>query len=228
MTKSYTALFALLVSSFFSIAQVDTVFSSLPDTTKAKFDSLIFKTGKVMLKDGLAELTVPTGFKYLDSEQSSYVLTQLWGNPESETMGMLFPEYANNYYPSTWAIEFSYDDEGHVKDDDAKDIKYDELLKTMQEETKASNEARVKEGYEAVELLGWASPPFYDKAAKKLHWAKRLKFGETDEETLNYNIRVLGRKGVLVLNAIGGMDDLTAIKSNINPILAAVEFTKGN
>lgn len=228
MTKSPLALFVLLVSCLFSSAQVDTLFTSLPDSTKAKYDSLIFKTGKVLLKDGLAEINVPKGFKYLDAEQSKYVLNQLWGNPDSETLGMLFPEYANNFIPSTWAIELSYDDEGHVKDDDAKDIKYDELLKTMQDDTREGSKSRVEAGYDAVELVGWASPPYYDQEAKKLHWAKKLRFGDSEEETLNYNIRVLGRKGVLVLNAIGGIEDLATIKNNINPILASVEFTKGN
>jgi uncharacterized membrane-anchored protein len=55
-----------------------------------------------------------------------------------------------------------------------------------------------------------------------------LHFEGDSAETLNYNIRVLGRKGVLVLNAIGSMDDLDVIKSNINPILANVNFTEGN
>ena len=29
---------------------------------------------------------------------------------------------------------------------------------------------------------------------KVLHWAKEIKFGETDGTTLNYNVRILGQK----------------------------------
>ena len=37
---------------------------------------------------------------------------------------------------------------------------------------------------------------------------EQIKFGDTEENTLNYNIRVLGRKGVLVLNFIAGMESI--------------------
>jgi uncharacterized membrane-anchored protein len=35
-----------------------------------------------------------------------------------------------------------------------------------------------------------------------MYWAKEINFGGDSENTLNYNIRVLGRKGVLLLNFI--------------------------
>ncbi|MCX6199518.1 MAG: DUF2167 domain-containing protein [Bacteroidetes bacterium] len=141
---------------------------------------------------------------------------------------MIFPEEADNITPTTWAIEITYDEDGHVKDDDAKDIKYDELLEQMQKEVKEINPERKKQGYPTFQLTGWASPPYYDEQEKKLHWAKRILFEGDSTETLNYNIRVLGRKGVLILNAIGTMDQLAEIKSQINPILANVNFNDGS
>jgi len=45
---------------------------------------------------------------------------------------------------------------------------------------------------------------------------------------LNYNIRVLGRKGVLVLNFIAGMDQLPEIQSNLNNVLAMADFDDGS
>ncbi len=185
-------------------------------------------TGTITIGNNLATLEIPKGFKYLDAEQSSYVLHDLWGNPPSETMGMIFPSDANEFIPATWAIEISYDNDGHVKDDDAKDIKYDELLKDMQEQITDNNPERKKQGYPTFELTGWASPPYYDSENKKLHWAKKLLFEGDSTETLNYNIRILGREGVLVLNAIGAIEQLNEIKSNINPVLASVNFKEGN
>jgi uncharacterized membrane-anchored protein len=77
--------------------------------------------------------------------------------------------------------------------------------------------------------MGWASQPFYDSERKVLHWAKELRFSDSDgENTLNYNVRVLGRKGVLVLNAIGGMSQLPAIKKDINGVLGMVSFSPGS
>jgi uncharacterized membrane-anchored protein len=185
-------------------------------------------TGTVTLGSNLAKFNIPKGFKYLNPEQSKYVMHDLWGNPPSETLGMIFPEEANEYIPTTWAIEISYDNDGHVKDDDAKEIKYDELLEQMQEGIKEANPERKKQGYSTVEILGWASQPYYDEKEKKLHWAKRLRFEGDSSETLNYNIRILGREGVLVLNAIGSMEQLDQIKANVSPVLASVNFSDGN
>ena len=118
--------------------------------------------------------------------------------------------------------------QGHVKDDDAEDIDYDDLLKQMKKDSKAYNQEREEAGYPAIELVGWASPPYYDKADKKLHWAKELKFGGYEEHILNYNIRILGRKGFLVLNVIGDMTHLDDIKENIDLVLGSVSFNDGN
>ncbi len=44
---------------------------------------------------------------------------------------------------------------------------------------------------------------------------------------MNYNIRVLGRKGFLVLNAIGDIGVLGKVQEDIDPILASVDFNPG-
>ncbi len=44
--------------------------------------------------------------------------------------------------------------------------------------TASASEERVKQGFPAIRLVGWASPPFYDRAEHKLHWAKELAFGD--------------------------------------------------
>lgn len=78
-------------------------------------------------------------------------------------------------------------------------------LRTMQHATRDANPERAKAGYATVELVGWAEAPRYDSVAHKLYWAKDLKFTDDSAHTLNYNIRVLGRRGVLVLNAVASM-----------------------
>jgi uncharacterized membrane-anchored protein len=45
---------------------------------------------------------------------------------------------------------------------------------------------------------------------------------------LNYNVRILGRKGVLVLNAVAAMADLPEVKKNIEPVLASFTYSDGN
>jgi hypothetical protein len=53
-----------------------------------------------------------------------------------------------------------------------------------------------------------------------LYWARELKFGEQPVNTLNYNIRVLGRKGVLVLNFIANMDQQAVADTSLDAVRA--------
>ena len=189
--------------------------------------SLHYQQGHVVLPGGISELEVPNGFRYLDSAQSRTVLTRYWHNPDGTSLGMLFPAKLNPLDENAWAYVIEYDPSGHVKDDAADDINYDDLLKEMREDLVDANKERTAAGYEAVELVGWASSPYYDKATHTLHWAKTLKFGGSPDNTRNYNVRVLGRKGVLILNAVGSEQQLADIKASIPGLLGAVSFAKG-
>jgi uncharacterized membrane-anchored protein len=193
------------------------------DSVNATFT---YKTGIIQLGNG-AVLDVPKGFRYLDEAQSHRVLEDLWGNPEAATLGLLVPDSTAPMTPGCWVFDISFEQIGYVKDEDADKIDYDDLLKKMKEETVEGNAERKKQGYEPIEFIGWASTPYYDKEKKTLHWARELKFGDNEDHTLNYNVRILGRKGVLFMNAIGRMGDLGAIKQNIPAILAATNFEKG-
>jgi uncharacterized membrane-anchored protein len=187
-----------------------------------------YEHGTVALKNGIAKINVPTGFKFLNSEQATFVVTDVWGNPPQEVQGLIMPENSKVTDASSYAFIVQWDEMGYVKDDEADKINYDDLMKDMQEGEDEENEQRKAEGYESVKLVGWASKPFYDKEHKVLHWAKEIKFGEGGENTLNYNVRILGRKGVLILNAVAGMSQLDLVKKDIVNVLNIVEFTEGN
>ena len=189
--------------------------------------SLRYQTGHLTLPGGVGELTVPAGYRYLDSAQSRRVLTKYWHNPDGTSLGMLFPKDKGPLDEHSWAYVIEYNPMGYVKDDDAKDINYTELLADMQKETEEENPEREKSGYEAIHLMGWGATPYYDKAQHTLHWAKLLRFGSGPDSTLNYNVRLLGRKGVLVLNAVASPEQLPEIKASIPGLLANVSFAKG-
>jgi uncharacterized membrane-anchored protein len=191
--------------------------------------TLKYQRGEVVLKNGLATLRVPDGVEFLNGPVAHTVLVKLWCNPPMpDPLGLLMPVNTGPLSPDSWAVIITYEEEGYVKDKDAEKIDYTDLLKQMQKDVRAANPEREKQGYAAVELVGWAAPPHYDKAVHKLYWAKQLKFGGGNEDTLNYNIRILGRRGVLVLNAVAAMAQLPEIERNAPTILAAVDFNPGN
>ncbi|HCT40990.1 MAG TPA: DUF2167 domain-containing protein [Moraxellaceae bacterium] len=201
-----------------------------PQFDAAAFDaSLNYRTGRIVLPNGKAELNLGDSFRYLSPADTDRLLVEAWGNPKSDpTQGMIIPANVSPLEASGWGVVVEYEDSGHVSDADANDINYDELLVSMQKDTKANNEAREKAGFGSIDLVGWASKPYYDETAHRMHWAKELKFSESDGNTLNYNIRVLGREGVLVLNAISGMNQFAAIKPDLERVVRVAEFTPGN
>lgn len=191
--------------------------------------SLNIQTGKVVLGDNLATLDLPEQLVFLGSEDAERVLVDAWGNPpDSELpLGMILPAGVSPFSDDSWAVTVEFEEKGFVSDEDAADIDYDEMLASLKEETEENNAWRAENGYESVQLIGWAAAPHYDAEGKKLYWAKELKFGESDE-VLNYNIRVLGRKGVLVLNFIAGMNQLPEIEEHLPMVLAMTEFNQGS
>ena len=198
--------------------------------TAAEFEaSLKYQQGEIKLTGGKATLQVPEGFRYLDPANTQRVLEQAWGNPDgSGTLGMLFPADVGPTDEAGWGVVITYQDDGHISDEDADSINYEELLTNMQAETEEANKERVQAGYEPISLVGWAEIPRYDQTTKKMYWAKELKFGDSGEHTLNYNVRVLGRDGVLVLNAVAGTDQLSTITGSMQDVIAFSNFTAGN
>jgi uncharacterized membrane-anchored protein len=201
---------------------------------QARLDSINaafrYQTGSISLTKGLGTLKVPAGMRFLDAEQSRKVLVKLWGNPESaaeDVEGMLFPADKGPVDDNSWAFVVSYEAMGYVKDDDAADIDYDKLLKEMQEDIEEGNEARKEAGYPGMELLGWAATPHYDKTTHTLHWAKKIQFEGSSSPTLNYDVRVLGRKGVLSLNAVADPMQLGLVQAQIPAVVKATDFTQG-
>jgi len=212
-------------------AQPDTTdTNALPPKIVALLKSLKYQQGEIDLRGGLAKLTVPTNFNYLGPDDTETVLVKLWGNPpdEQKPLGLLIPAGMTPLNSNAWVVTIEYSEEGFVKDDDANKINYDELLQKMQKGVAEENKERQKAGYPSVQLLGWAAPPHYDPTTHKLYWAKKLKFEGEDGDTLNYNIRILGRRGVLELTAVANVDQFDVIDRQTPEILGMVDFKQGS
>ncbi len=217
-----------LVADFSLRAQDDT--NKVPAEIISALKSLKYQQGVIDLHDGLARLTVPPQFNFLGPDDAETVLVKLWGNPPSDQkpLGLLIPAGMNPFSSNVWVVTIDYSEDGYVKDDDASKINYDDLLKQMKKSIADENKLRHDKGYPTLTLVGWAAPPHYDAATHKLYWAKDLKFEDETNDTLNYSIRMLGRKGVLELNAIAGINQLAEIDQQTPQILAMVDYKEGN
>ncbi len=190
---------------------------------------LVFETGKVVVGEDLATIDLPQGFKYLQKRGAREVVEKFWGNPPNPTLlGLILPKGESLLGKKSWAIIVSFEEDGYVSDDDAGSMDFDEMLTQIQEGEVEVNKRRKKLGYQTVHLVGWGEKPHYDAKSKKLFWAKELAFEGEEEHILNYNVRCLGRRGVLVLNAVSTMDRLKDVAEGSKAILSKVEFKKGN
>jgi uncharacterized membrane-anchored protein len=219
--------FLVMLSALLAVLSM-TVDAQEQITAEEFLASLNLQKGTITLPGGVANLALPEGFHYLSPEDTERVLVTAWGNPPgNETLGMLVKGPADILAEDSWAVVIGYEEDGFVPDEDAGSIDYAELLASMQASSRETNAARTEAGYEEVELLGWAATPRYDKSANKLYWAKELRFGDIPVNTLNYNVRILGRTGVLVLNLVATMPQLDEIEAAIPTVLAMTNFNPG-
>ncbi|SMR82337.1 Uncharacterized membrane-anchored protein [Aliiroseovarius halocynthiae] len=201
----------------------------LTEEDRALVQSLDFITGDVVVGGNLATLSLDGKFFYLNPADTAHVLQKIWGNPPSDGgLGMVFPVESSPLHSSGWGMELWFEDIGYVDDKDAQDQDYDAILKDLQAEVREANEWRQENGYESLRLIGWAEDPTYDPEARVVYWAKELEFGGSPDHTLNFNMRVLGRKGVLVQNFIASMDELPSVKNALPSVIAMTEFNEGH
>ncbi len=189
-------------------------------------DSIHGQKGIVNHPNHHFDIQVPEGYVYLDHEKATRLLVDYWGNPEDEDiLGVLVSDTVNIYVNAEIAYLIYYMDSGYVSDKDAKDIDYDDLLAELKKEAKQSSD-NLSEEYAKYELVDWALEPRYDTDKKILVWAKHLRFGG-EQEILNYDIRILGKQGVVVMQAVASMDDCDKVVADEGLIASSARFTSG-
>jgi uncharacterized membrane-anchored protein len=165
---------------------------------------------------GIAQIEVPAGFDFIDGE-GTRAMMKAYGEPVSgRELGLIMPTN------SEWSVIFEFNDVGYVKDDDKNKLDADKLLASFKEGTEEANKERVSAGHPALEIIGWEQPPHYDESTHNLEWAIRATSG--GREILNYNTRLLGRKGVMEVVLVVNPQDLSATLPQFKNLLASYSF----
>lgn len=231
ITLTLAAAGAVFAQDSLTAAELEELYAE--EQVYTDIDSLIdafrFETGEIVVANGVATLRVPERFKFLAAEQAYHLVVDVWENPPGITedmLGVIMPADAGVYADVPSYIVY-YEPIGYVTDAEADGIDYDAKLKDMLKEDSLANAQRKEAGYSGLQLLGWASAPFYDKRHRALHWAKEMRSEGESRNVLNYNIRILGRQGVLVINAVSSMDHLDEVKAGLPVILAMASFNDG-
>lgn len=194
-------------------------------------DRLEHHTGVIALPAAHPRLNLGQDYYFLDAAAAKRVLTEGWGNPPEAgdgVLGMIVPTQFKPLDAASWGAVITYQDVGYVSDKDAREIDYAKLLEQMREAEGDSNARRKEAGYPTIHLAGWAERPSYDPARHVAIWAQDLAIGDGDAHSLNYDIRLLNRQGVLSLNVISSMADLQAVRSAAGSIAQAAVFDPGS
>lgn len=187
-------------------------------------------TGDIALTEAKATLHLGGAYYFLGPEDSRKVLVDAWGNPPSaadNVLGMVFPKGAKFYEPDVWGAVVTYEGTGYVSDDDARTADYGELMTQMQQGQEDANSSRKEQGYPALHLVGWAQQPTYDATRHSVVWAQNLRSEGATKNGLNYDVRLLGRNGVLSLNMLSSMDQLADVNAAAGNLARAASFDSG-
>lgn len=177
---------------------------------------------KVSLGDK-AEVDLPAGYLFAGGEDTRRLM-MMNGNPSSgREMGLIAPEAEE----VAWFIVFEWDEAGYIKDDEKDEIDADALLETIKEGTEAANEQRKEMGASPMHVLGWYEKPHYDQATHNLVWAINGKSEGDTENTINYDIRLLGRRGYMSATLVTSPGEMAAALPEVNSLLAAYTFKPG-
>ncbi len=167
----------------------------------------------------VARVELPAGFVFLDGKDYRTMLKAEGEPVTGNEAGFL---KATN---QDWSVVFEFSDIGYVKDDDKDKLDADKLLESIKQGTAEANKTRVKAGHPPIQVVGWDIPPRYDAATHNLEWAIR---GSVEgEPILNYNTRLLGRKGVMEVVLIVQPEQLQETLPRFRELLSGFAYQTG-
>lgn len=174
---------------------------------------------------GQAELALPQGYGYLPTAQAVRLLKAMGNRPGEDVAGMVLPLGSDDQ----WFIVVRYVAAGYIKDDDARDWKSDDLLKSIREGTEENNKDRRQRGLPELEVLGWVEAPHYEADSHRLVWSlsSRAKGGQADDNGVNYNTLALGREGYVSMNLVADLKSVEALKPQAKMLLSKLNFNDG-
>ncbi|HYH97771.1 DUF2167 domain-containing protein [Hyalangium sp.] len=164
-------------------------------------------------------LDVPEEHVYLDKSIAAKVLEQNGSFHHDNLLGLVVSKEEK----APWFVVIRYEDEGFIKDEE--ELDGNEILDAIKEGQEAANEERVQRGFKALRIGDWTEAPHYDRTKHHLIWALNA---STDEGTsVNYNTRVLGRRGYVSLNLVVDPEHLEPSKPHVVKLLQSTTFNQG-
>ncbi|SFB15894.1 Uncharacterized membrane-anchored protein [Collimonas sp. OK607] len=188
---------------------------------------LVQGPGKIEFNDQ-ATFSLPQDYGFVPAAAAARYLRAV-GNviDDKSLIGVIVPTTQNG----NWFVTVEFKKDGYVRDDDARDWKADDMLKSLRDGTEQANASRKERGIPEVEVGGWAEAPAYDAATHRLVWSLIVRdkgeVANSAQTGVNYRTLALGRDGYLTLTMVTDLSSLAVEKPIANNLLAAIDYHNG-
>ncbi len=180
---------------------------------------------KIIDLEGLATLDLDEAYGYIPAKETK-ALFELLGNDTHGIMGAITgnPDVDPD---SQWFVVLTYNDSGHVMDDDAKTWDTDELLSSIKTGTDAANEVRAERGFARLNVLGWVEPPHYDALNNRMAWSIKAQSEGDTIPGINFNTLALSKEGYMSMNLVTQLERIEQDRVISENLLNSLNFKPG-
>lgn len=166
-----------------------------------------------------ATIALPENYSFLAADGTRKLNFLLENPPSGDDEYTVAPDDLN------WIAFFNFSDVGYIEDNESLDP--DDILNSIREGTEYGNIERRKNGWDTMKIVGWSFKPQYDEQLKTLEWAVLAQIEGTDSQVVNYNTRLLGRRGVMEVVLVADPDDLQASIAEFKKLLPGFDYNAG-
>jgi uncharacterized membrane-anchored protein len=168
----------------------------------------------------MAVINIPQGYRFCGAADTQKLMKFMQNPVSGNELGFFASDTAD------WFIVFEFNEIGYVKDDEKDELDANAILSSLREGNERGNETRRSNGWPTLEIVGWEVPPKYDSVTNNLEWAIKLR-DSGGGENVNFNTRLLGRKGVMEAALVIDTQSLAATLPEFKTLLGGYSFIEG-
>ena len=171
----------------------------------------------------VASVQVEKNYLFADQAEARKIMELMGNRPSGRESGLIMPSGKDQ----DWFITFDYSPAGYVPDDEKDKIDEAAILETIRKGTEAGNEYRKEKGFKPLHVTGWFEKPHYDPRTNNLVWALEAQ-EEGGPKVVNYDVRLLGRRGYMSATLVTDPESLTIRKPDIDRVLTSFSYKAGS
>ena len=95
-------------------------------------------------------------------------------------------------------------------------------------ELKRPTRSAKQKGWTPFHVIGWSRPPFFDDQTKNLTWGIIGAEDNDKGQTINYSVRLLGRRGTMKVELLAAPEQMDAALPQFNSLISGFTYNQGS